>query len=68
MDQLLPYLITALGFVCLIEALPWLIAPEKMRNFLRELTEIEPEYLRYWGIGLLITGVFLVWLSEKFLR
>lgn len=68
MEQLLAYIITAIGFVCFIEALPWLIAPKKMQNFLQELLEIEPEYLRYFGIALLAMAVFLVWLGEKFLR
>lgn len=67
MENLLSYLITALGFACFIEALPWLIAPKKMQDFLRELMQMSPEFLRYWGISLLVIAVFLVWIGQKVL-
>jgi len=67
LDQPLSYLITALGLAFFIEALPWLIAPKKMQSFLRELMEMQPEFLRYWGIFLLIVAIFLVWLGKNIL-
>jgi len=67
LDQSLSYLITALGLAFLIESLPWLIAPKKMQGFLRELMEMQPEFLRYWGIFLLIMALFLVWLGRTIL-
>lgn len=54
----------ALGLACLIESLPWLIAPHKMHDFLHSLLELNPEMLRYWGIFLLCLGLFFVYLGR----
>lgn len=64
MKDLFLYLVTGLGFACILEALPWLLAPLKMRDFLLRLAEMPGEHLRNYGIFLLALGVFLVWLAR----
>jgi len=53
---------TALGLAFILESLPWLIAPRRMREGLRLLLDLPPDSLRVWGLvllglGLLITGL-----------
>lgn len=64
MNELFAYLVTGLGFACIFESLPWLIGPEKMREFLFRLAEISPEHLRRYGFFLLFLGVFFIWLAR----
>lgn len=56
--------LTALGLACVLESLPWLLAPAKMREALRLLIELPPEKLRRWGFFLIGLGLFLVWLAR----
>lgn len=64
MNEFFKYLLTGLGFACFLEALPWLISPEKMREFLFQLAGIDSSQLRYYGYFLLLLGVFFVWLAR----
>lgn len=64
MDDFFLYLVTGLGFACFFEALPWLISPHKMRDFLLQLSAVNPEHLRYYGFFLLFLGVFFIWLAR----
>ena len=59
------YLITGLGFACIFEALPWLLGPEKMRDFLLQLSEFTADQLRSYGIFLLILGAILIWFARS---
>lgn len=64
MNEFFLYLVTGLGFACIFEALPWLISPHKMREFLVRLAEMPPEHLRCYGFFLLFLGVFFIWLAR----
>lgn len=64
MNDFFLYLVTGLGFACIIESLPWLINPQKMRDFLLQLSETNPERLRYYGYFLLFLGVLFIWLAR----
>lgn len=63
--DMLHFFLTALGLACFLEALPWLIAPRKMQQFLSEMLVQKPEYLRIWGVFLLATALVLVWLGTR---
>lgn len=64
MNDFFLYLVTGIGFACLLESLPWLAAPLKMRDFLLRLAEMPAEQLRSYGFFLLALGVFLIWLAR----
>lgn len=64
MGEFLAYIVTGLGFACFFEALPWLISPYKMRDFLLQLSLCNPEHLRWYGFFLLFLGVFFIWLAR----
>ena len=56
--------LAALGLACVLESLPWLLGPGRMREALRQLLELPPEKLRVGGFILLGTGLVLVALSR----
>lgn len=56
--------LTALGLACVLESLPWLLAPGRMRDALRQILELPPEKLRMGGFILLGAGIVLVALSR----
>lgn len=56
--------VAALGLACVLESLPWLLAPDRMREAMRHLGQLPPEKLRLWGFALLGGGLILVSLSR----
>ncbi|MCH5276938.1 MAG: DUF2065 domain-containing protein [Desulfovibrionaceae bacterium] len=54
----------ALGLACVLESLPWLLAPHRMRGAMRQLGRLPAEKLRVWGFLLLGIGLILVSLSR----
>lgn len=58
------FFITLLGLMCIFEALPYVIAPEAMQRWLRQLIALPPEYLRIAGIVAMIVGLVICWLSR----
>lgn len=61
MNEFFACIVTGLGFACIFEALPWLISPQKMRDFLLQLSAVNADQLRYYGYFLLVLGIFFVW-------
>lgn len=55
---------TALGLACVLESLPWLLSPAKMRQVLLQLLALSDTQLRTWGYTLLGVGVLLVFLCR----
>lgn len=53
-------LLTALGLALVLESLPWLLAPQKMRLALLALLTTGENRLQAWGLFLLVAGVALV--------
>lgn len=58
------FFIALLGMMCILEALPYVIAPEAMQRWLRQLIALPPEYLRIAGIAIMILGLIICWLSR----
>ena len=56
--------VAALGLACVLESLPWLLAPDRMREAMRQLGKLPAEKLRIWGFVLLGIGLILVSLSR----
>ena len=51
--------LAALGLACLLEALPWLVAPKKTREALFALLSLSEGWLRGGGLVLLALGLLL---------
>ena len=49
----------ALGLACCIEAMPWLISPERMRKVLLDLSALPAERMRMGAFVMLALGLLL---------
>ena len=59
------FLITLVGLVLIIEGLPYVACPAAMQNWLRRLSEADPEHLRVMGLVAMVMGVLLCYLGRK---
>ncbi len=51
------YFLTALGLMLIFEGMPYFVFPERMIEFLREITGIPPSSLRIFGLISIIVGL-----------
>jgi uncharacterized protein YjeT (DUF2065 family) len=51
--------LAALGVACIMEALPWILSPQRMRATLQELFKLSDERLRMGGIFMLALGLLI---------
>nr|WP_319250318.1 DUF2065 domain-containing protein [uncultured Celeribacter sp.] len=58
------FLILAIGLVCVVEGLVLALAPSRMEELLRTLSEMRPQVRRLLGLGALAFGVVLVSLAR----
>ncbi len=55
-----------IGMVLILEGLPYVAAPEAMREWLAKLSEMEAPMLRKIGIVVMSTGFILCWVVQTF--
>ncbi len=58
-------LVSLIGMVLILESLPYVAAPESMRDWLKQLSEMEPGVLRVLGLAALGSGLILCYLAQK---
>ncbi len=58
-------LVTLIGLVFVLEGLPYLVFPEAMQRWLRQLLEMQPSQLRIMGLLAMAFGFFLCFLTQK---
>lgn len=58
-------LILVLAMVLIVEGLPYAAAPEKMKQWLALLSEVEASTLRTIGICCLSTGLLICWVVQR---
>ena len=59
------FFLSLIGLVLIFEGLPYLLAPEAMQRWLRQLAEMEPHALRGMGIIAVVGGFFLCFLAQR---
>ena len=59
------YLITLIGLVLILEALPYVAFPEAMQNWLKQLVEMNPSVLRILGLLGMGTGLLLCYITQR---
>ncbi len=57
----------AFGLACCLESLPWLLSPRAIREALSYLLEQNDDILRMYGAALLLFGLFIMFISFKFI-
>ncbi|HBH31609.1 MAG: DUF2065 domain-containing protein [Desulfofustis sp. PB-SRB1] len=58
-------LLLVFGMVLVVEGLPYAAAPEKMRQWLLQLTTVDPKTLRIMGFVSMAAGIFICWLVQQ---
>jgi len=58
-------LILVFAMVLIVEGLPYAAAPEKMKEWLAKLSEIEPSALRTVGLLSLCAGLLICWIVQR---
>jgi uncharacterized protein len=59
------YFLCVIGMVMFIEGLPYFAFPEKMKRLITSLLEMQLGALRRFGLILMLTGLFLVFLGRS---
>ena len=57
------YLLSVLAMVLIIEGIPYFMFPRKFKELIRMVLEIEESYLRIAGLGLMLVGLTLLYLT-----
>jgi uncharacterized protein len=60
------YFLTVLGLLCFVEGLPYLAFPEQLRKWLRQVSLLPGQKLRVIGAGLMVLGLALVYLGQRY--
>ena len=58
-------LITLVGLVLILEGLPYLAFPKAMQDWLRQLSELEPNILRGMGLIAMVIGFLLCYITQR---
>ncbi len=58
-------LVTLIGLILILEGLPYVASPEAMQSWLKQLTEMRPEQLRFMGVLAMAIGFFLCFLAQR---
>lgn len=58
-------LISLIGMVLIFESLPYIAFPDAMRQWLRQLSEMETPILRIFGFFALAAGLLLCYLAQR---
>lgn len=59
------YLLSLIGVVLILEALPYVACPEAMQKWLRQLAEANPNVLRVIGLLALGAGLLLCYITQR---
>lgn len=54
-----------LGLILIVEGLPYVAAPEAMQNWLKKLSEINPNQLRGMGLFAMLLGLLICIVVQK---
>ena len=59
------YFLCVLGMVLIIEGLPYLVFPEKLKMYLLKITTMPDSTLRFMGISVIIIGLILLYFGRR---
>ena len=57
-------LVIIFGVVLIVEGIPWFLSPRGTKRMLSELFQMNDQTLRFVGLGLMLAGLFLVYLAK----
>ncbi len=59
------FFISLIGMVLILEALPYIAFPDGMKQWLRQLSEMESGVLRVMGLMAMAGGLFLCYIAQR---
>ena len=59
------YFLCVMGMVLIIEGLPYLVFPEKLKTYLIKITTLPDSVLRFIGISAIILGLILLYFGRR---
>lgn len=57
--------LSALGLVLIFEGIPYFISPSRMKEFMRQIQEMDDGALRKMGLLAMIIGLLIIYLVKK---
>lgn len=54
-----------IGLIFILEGLPYVAAPESMREWLKKLSELPPQQLRAFGLVAMTVGLIICYVVQK---
>lgn len=57
--------LSALGLVLILEGIPYFISPPRMKEFMRQIQEMDDGTLRKMGLAAMIMGLLIIYLVRK---
>ncbi|MFO7570960.1 MAG: DUF2065 domain-containing protein [Smithellaceae bacterium] len=54
-----------LGMVFIIEGLPYLVFPDKLKTYMTRITALPDSTLRYLGIAAVATGLIILYFGRR---
>jgi uncharacterized protein YjeT (DUF2065 family) len=61
----LDYFLCVIGMVFIIEGLPYLVFPEKLKIYLIKISTLPETMLRVMGIGAIVLGLILLYFGRR---
>lgn len=58
-------LVLLVGMVLIVEGIPYVAAPESMREWLKKISEMKTETLRMLGLFSMSTGLVICWFVQR---
>ena len=59
------YFLCVIGMVFIIEGLPYLVFPEKLKPYLIKITTLPDSVLRAFGISAILLGLILLYIGRR---
>lgn len=59
------YFLCVLGMVFIVEGLPYLVFPEKLKVYLLKITTLQDSLLRGIGIAAIVLGLILLYIGRR---
>lgn len=57
-------LVLLIGMVLILEGLPYVAAPESMKEWLKKLSDLPPQQLRFVGVLAMSLGFIICWVVQ----
>ncbi len=59
------YFLCVMGMVFIIEGLPYLVSPKKIKTYLIKITTLPDSTLRFVGISAILVGLILLYFGRR---